>query len=332
MSAPMSAVRHPVLRALGPVHDRLLWYVLAAAALGLGLGDNATRLAPAVPVFLAGQVAGVALTLDVRRLVAVARRPAALVAALAVQWSVLPLAGIGLSHLASAPRLGVGTVIAAASPAEITSALVAVLAGGSGEVAVALMVGSLTLGTVLTPAWVATALGSGTRVGAGALIGELALCVALPLVVSLALRQRFAPALATRAGWCLDLSALSVVLVVVVAAGEARDLVGSPTVVEALGLCAALQAAGYASGAAVGRLLRLPRSTRRALLFPVGMREFGITATVALAVRPDAAAIAGIYGVLVMVSGPALAMRLRLGDRRRRATPRGRPSPEASPP
>ena len=307
-----------MLRALAPVHDRLLWYVIGAAALGMAAPRAAAALQGAVPVMLAGQVAGVALTLDARRLLALVRRPWPVLAAMLVQWTVVPLAGIGLGRAIGPGVVGDGAIICAAVPAEITSSLVAVLAAGSGELAISTMATSLVLGTLLTPVWIATGLGGGAHVDRAALIGELALAVALPLVASVALRSRV-PALARQATRCLDLAALSVVLVVFVAAGSARDIVASLSLLGALGVCAALQAVGYGTGLALARTLRLRRPEARALIFPIGMREFGIATAVALAVAPRSAAVAGIYGVMVMVTGPALAMWLRVGGRGRPA-------------
>lgn len=313
-----------VTRLLAPIHDRLVLYVLTASAVGLLVPDTVRHLAPAVPVFLAGQVAGVALTLEVRHLVGVLRRPLRVLAPLAVQWTVVPAVGLGLAHVAPSAQVADGLVITAASPAEITSALVAVVAGGSGEVGITLMVASIASATLLTPAWVQIGLGSAANVGPGPLVGELALCVALPLAASLAARHRL-PALAGQAGRCLDIAAVSVVLVVGIAAAQARDLVTTPQIGMAVVLCLALLVTGYLAGAGIGRLLRVERRIRRAVLFPVGMREFGIAATVALAVRPEAAAIAGVYGILVMLTGPALAGRLRRRDRRHRPALAGTP-------
>ncbi|HEY6378744.1 MAG TPA: bile acid:sodium symporter [Candidatus Dormibacteraeota bacterium] len=329
MSAPAPAAgstvrrRQSSLGALGPLHDRLLWYVLLAAALGLAWPAGAARLEGAVPLMLAGQVAGVTLTLTARQLLRSVRRPRPVLVALAVQWLVIAPAGIAFGRLLGGGTVGTGVVICAVVPAEITSSLVAVLAGGSGEVGILVMAGSLALGTVLTPLLVTLGVGGSAHVDAAALTLELALCVALPLVVGVALRTRI-NGLAAQGARCLDLAAISVVLVVFVAAGTARDLIGSLALLGAAGACLVLQAMSYGIGLGVGRLLRLPRAVGRAVLFPMGMREFGIATAVALSVAPGSTAVAGVYGILVMVTGPALAMRLR-HSARRAAEPSRRP-------
>lgn len=315
MSALSASAVRWLVRRHGALHERLLLYVVVAAVAGIVASPWATALNGTVPILLGGQVAGVALTLTARRLVGALRRPVPLLAALVVHWGVLAPLGIGLGHLIGTNPVGTGVLICAVCPAEITSSLVGVLAGGSGATAVSLMAATLLTGTVLTPLWVRTGL-NGASVDARALLVELALCVAMPLVVGVTVRTRV-PAMAGQAARCLDLAAVSVVLVVFVAAGSARDVVLSRALPGAVAACLLLQAACYAAGTAVGVVLRLPTATRRAVLFPLGMREFGVATAVALTVAPSAAGVAGIYGILVMVTGPALAQRLR----RRRRTP-----------
>lgn len=295
---------------LAPMHDRLPLYVIAAGVLGVVFNGVAARIDGAVPVLLAGQVAGVALTLTAPQLLRVARAPRCVVAAMAVQWSVVPLAGIGIARLSSDPTVHDGILITAAAPAEITSALVALLAGGGAAVALSSMAASLTLGTVLTPAWIGAGLGASARVDRAGLIAELALSVALPLVVCVALRTRV-PRLAAQGARALDLAAICVVLVVFVSAGRVRPLLGSATLAVTVGLCLLLLAAHLTAGWLCGEALHLGLADRHAILFPVGMREFGVAAAVAFAVAPASAAVAGVYGVLLMVAGPVLARLLR---------------------
>src|SRR5207245_2921064 len=107
------------------------------------------------------------------------------------------------------------------------------------------------------------------------------------------------------------LAAVSVVVVVFISAGRIRPLLGSAAFGVAVGLCALLLAAQFAAGWLCGALLRMSAPERRAVLFPVGMREFGVAAAVAFAVAPSSAAVAGVYGVLLMVAGPVLARLLR---------------------
>jgi bile acid:Na+ symporter, BASS family len=306
---PMT-IRNRVAGFAGPIHDRLIVYAAVAVAAGLLLPNVAARLAGGVPYMLGGQVLGVAVTLTLGRFAAVARRPLPVLLALAAQWTVLPLAGVGLFNVISDPTLRNGALIVAVAPAEITSALVALLAAGSGAVAITCMAGSLALGTVLTPLWVSAVLGPAAHVDRLALIAELALSVAVPLVVGVSLRTRW-PGLHRLRSRALDLSAVCVVLVVFVSVGSARAFVLSASLLPCIGLCAVLLVIGYGLGLALAWPWRHHAHLWRALVFPVGMREFGIAAAVALVVSPGAVGVAGVYGAMLMTTAPALARRLR---------------------
>jgi BASS family bile acid:Na+ symporter len=303
-------IRARVASAAGPIHDRLIVYVAAAVAAGLLLPSVANRLSGGVSYMLGGQVLGVALTLRFGQFAVVARRPLPVVLALAVQWTVLPLAGVGLFNVISDPTLRNGALIVAVAPAEISSALVALLAAGSGAVAITCMVGSLALGTVLTPLWVGTVLGPGSHLDRPALIAELTLSVAVPLFVGVSLRTWW-PGLHRLRSRALDLSAACVVLIVFVSVGSARAFVLSASLLPCIGWCAVLLLIGYGVGLALAWPWRHHAHLWRALVFPVGMREFGVAAAVALAVSPGAVGVAGVYGAMLMITAPALARLLR---------------------
>src|SRR2546428_2665720 len=122
---------HAAVRYAGPLHDRLVVYVVIAAVAGILLPDLAGWMSGAVPVMLAGQVAGVALTLTVRQFAGVARSPVPVLAALLAQWTLVPAAGLLLAHLGGDTVLNDGLIVTAVAPAAITSSLVAILGGGS---------------------------------------------------------------------------------------------------------------------------------------------------------------------------------------------------------
>jgi BASS family bile acid:Na+ symporter len=306
----LMTLRDRIASFAGPIHDRLIVYAAVAVAAGLLLPSVAARLSGGVPYMLGGQVLGVAMTLTLGQFAVVARRPLPVVLALAVQWTVLPLAGIGLFNVISDPTLRNGALIVAVAPAEIGSALVALLAAGSGAVAITCVVGSLALGTVLTPLWVGAVLGPGAHIDRPALIAELTLSVAVPLFVGVSLRT-WCPGLPRLRSRALDLSAVCVVLIVFVSVGSARAFVLSASLLPCIGLCAVLLLIGFGVGLALAWPWRHEAHLGRALLFPVGMREFGIAAAVALAVSPGAVGVAGVYGAMLMTTAPALARRLR---------------------
>lgn len=300
--------------------DNLLPWVIAAAAAAMLVPGVARALRPTVLPALAVMVFGVGVTVTPTDLRAAGRRPLVVVVALAVGWTAVPAAGIALAKLSNDPTVAHGIEITAFAPAEITSVLMVMLAGGSVALGAAVMASSLLTGAVLTPLWVRWALGSSAHVSTGGLIVELALGVALPFVAALAVSgsTRVPRRLLTRGA---DLSAAAVVYVVFAGTGDARHVVASGRIVVAMLLCLALVVAGAAAGRAAGILARATGADAAAVLYPVAMREFGLATSVATLVAPPSAAIAALYGIILMIVTPVVAGRTRSSSRRPRRNP-----------
>lgn len=305
-------------RILHPVRHRLLPWVLVAAAVGIAVPVVSTSIAFLVPLFLAGQVFGVAVNLTPAELRAAARRWKLVLGALAVQWTVLPGLGFLLHAIAPGHLMAAGILICAISPSEITSPLMATLAGGDAAVATTCMAGSLALSTGLVPLWLQLGFRGAGQYSPIHLASELALSVLVPLVIGVAVRSRF-PAVARWRHHFLDFSASCLVLVVLAGVGQARGVLLSTEVVPVALLSAALLVGGGAAGWGLGRVLGLGHGLARAVGFPVAIREFGVAIAVALAVAPPAAAVGGIYGILMVGGAGTLASRM---GRRSRAEAR----------
>ncbi len=274
---------------------------MLAVAIGLALPATSAAMVPNVPVLLAGQVLGVSLNLTPTDFRAAARRVHLVGAALLLQWTVLPGLAVVVSRAIPSRELASGMVICAVAPAEITSGLMAAVAGGDAALATSIMAGSLALATILVPVWLGVSLGGTARFNPLSLVGELSLSVLVPLVAGVVLRFRF-PGLARYRHHFLDLSAACLVLVVLAGMGPARPALLSATLLPIVLLAGAVLLTGGALGWGLGRALSLPRRTATAVGFPVAIREFGVAIAVAVAVLPRAAAVAGVYGIL-MVAG-----------------------------
>jgi BASS family bile acid:Na+ symporter len=299
----MTHLRHWRLaaRALHPVRHRLLPWVVLAVGVGLAVPRASGTMVPVVPVLLAGQVLGVSLSLTPADFRAAARRVHLVGAALLLEWTVLPGLAVLSSRVIPSRELASGVVICAIAPAEITSGLMAAVAGGDAALATSIMAGSLALATVLVPLWLGVALGGTARFAPLPLVGELGLSVLAPLLAGVLLRARF-PRLARHRHLFLDLSAACLVVVVLAGMGPARPALFSAKFLPIVLLAAAVLLAGGALGWGLGRTLYLPHRTATAVGFPVAIREFGVAIAVAVAVLPRAAAVAGVYGIL-MVAG-----------------------------
>ncbi|MDA8331711.1 MAG: bile acid:sodium symporter [Candidatus Dormibacteraeota bacterium] len=304
-----------VVGTLHPVRHRLLPWVLVAAFVGVLLPRSTSALNPLVPVFLAGQVLGVALNLTPFEVRAAGRQLPLIGAALLCQWTLLPAFGLALHLLAPTPVLAAGILICSIAPAEITSGLMATLAGGDTAIATACMAGSLALSVALTPLWLEVGLGARAHFDAMSLTFELVLSVLLPLVVGVSLRAVL-PGLARWRHQFLDLSAFCLVLVVLAGTASARQVLLSSSILVALGLVIGLLCWGGVVGFGLGRVLRLPHRRAAAVGFPIGIREFGVAIAVSVAVRPGASAVGGVYGIVMVAVAGTLAS--HLGRRRER--------------
>jgi predicted Na+-dependent transporter len=197
-----------------------------------------------------------------------------------------------------------GVLALGLAPTEVAAVGLVALAGADAVLALAVVAGSLVVSAALGPVLLA-ALGGSADVDLGPLLGSFALVVIVPLAAGLAARA-LRPGLAGAEPEYAAGSSLVVAALVYAALSGTADGDGS------LGT-AALGGAAFlaASGALAAALLR--RAPDPAPAFCVGMRDFAVAAALATeAFGPGAAVVAGIYGVMMLIAGAALAARVRV--------------------
>jgi predicted Na+-dependent transporter len=289
--------------------------VLAAAVLGLSVQRPLAWLAArqGIDVLLALLVFVTAVTISpaaLRRLSSVWH---SLLAALAVGVTVLPALAWAVSLLVAAGPLRDGVLTVGLAPCEIASVATTAMAGGEAALSAGVLIGS-TVAAVVFAGPVLRLEAGHASVRPGGVIASLALVVALPLAAGIALRAgvpspRFARVLATtraeRAAAAVALAAVAALVALI--AAEVRLSARYAVVAVALLI--------FLAGTAVcGRLLGLGSrpEAASALLLTTSMRDFAIAAGLATAAfGPAAAAPLGLYGILVLVWGTAVAGRLR---------------------
>jgi predicted Na+-dependent transporter len=303
--------------------------VLAAAVLGLSARRPLAWLAgrEGINVLLAVLVFATAVTIEpaALRRAAAAWRP--LLAALGAGIAVLPPLSWAVSLLVAAGPLRDGVMAVGLAPCEIASIATTAMAGGEAALSAGVLIGS----TVITVAFAGSVLSleaGHASVSPGGIAANLALVVALPLAVGIALRagqldtasravgltpradgRSVSSALATaRAQRAASATAVfAVAALVALIAAEVRLSARYAAVGAALVLF-------LAGSALAGRLLgaRSDRPVAAALLLTTSMRDFAIAAGLAAAAfGPAAAAPLGLYGILVLVWGTAVAGFLR---------------------
>lgn len=287
--------------------------VLAAVAIGLSAARPLAWLADrqGINVLLAVLVFATAVSIEPAALGRLACAWRSLLVALATGITVLPALSWAVSRMVAAGSLRDGVMAVGLAPCEIASVATTAMAGGEAAVAAGVLIGSTVAAVALAGPVLALEAGHAGVSPAG-IIASLALVVALPLAAGIALRAWVPPAArvlererSERAAAALALFCVAALVALI--AAEVHLSVRYAAVAGALIV--------FLAGSAVaGRLLgvRSGPGAATALLLTTSMRDFAIAAGLAAsAFGPAAAAPLGLYGVLVLVWGTAVAGVLR---------------------
>ena len=300
-----------------------LLLVLAAAIIGLCVQPPLAWLAnhQGINVLLAVLVFATALTIEPAALARIAPAWRSLTGALAAGITVLPALSWTVSLLAGAGPLRDGIMTIGLAPCEIASVATTAMAGGEAVLSAGVLIGS-TVTTVLLAGPILTLEAGHADVSPSGIIANLALVVALPLVAGVTVRAKVPPA--ARAGQPAARTAMIAVAALVA-------LIAAEVHLSARYLSVALALVVFLAGSAVlGRFLGFGarRPARASLLLTTSMRDFAIAAGVATAAFGTAAAAPlGLYGILVLVWGTAVAGILRQRDARNAPPPPPGPAP-----
>jgi predicted Na+-dependent transporter len=263
-----------------------------------------------VDVLLGVLVLVTALDIDPRQLLAVAARWRTVLMLALVPLLALASGGWVLAQLVhGATREGV--LALGLSPTEVASVGLIGLLGGAAELGIAVLAVSLVLSAVAGPPALAVLGGAGHAAHVLPLLARFGLVVMLPLVVGL-LARGARPELARHEAELSVASSVAVVLLVYASLSDAHggDLASAALVSAAfLALSAAL---------AVGAVRAFGQHFDRSLALAIGMRDFAVAAALAAgAFGTGAAHVAGVYGVLMLLTGATVTAVARRRVRRR---------------
>ncbi len=276
---------------------------LALLATAVGVLAPARQVAVRSDVILAALVLLTALGIDSRELVALRPRWRVLLALSLGPFVVLGLAAWGLSRAFSGPVRD-GVLALGFSSTEVAMVGLVALAGAEAAVALGALAGSLVVSALAGPIAASVLGGAAAPTGTLQLLGRFALIVLVPLAVGVAIRAAVPPSRRAKP----ELAAGSSVMVALLVYAALSGATGR------LALTTAAAAAFLVTGLLVGVAwwLLAPRDVRPAGAFAVGGRDFAVAATLAAqAFGPAAGAVAGIYGVLVLIAGALSATALR---------------------
>jgi len=303
------SARSRVARIIGTYPELLL--VVVAASVGLAVTGPVrwTDDHQGINVLLFILVFATAVTVSPDSLRHVLSTWRQLLAALALGITVLPALSWLASRLVSAGQLRNGIMVVGIAPCEIASVATTAMAGGAAALSAAVLIGS-TLLTIAFAGLILSFIAHDAHIDAMHVLTNLVIVVGIPLTlgVLLAATNRLRPRIITVAERIAVGSLAGLVLLV---AGEVHlgaDYVGVLlAVVIIVGVSALL-------GSAIG--CKASRETSTSLLLTMSMRDFAIAAGLAAtAFGPQAVAPLGLYGVLVIFWGTAVAgfLRSRVG-------------------
>jgi BASS family bile acid:Na+ symporter len=207
-----------------------------------------------------------------------------------------------------------GLLAVGLSSSEVASVGLTALAGADATIALGAVTGSLVLAALLGPVAIGALAGHSGHGGAGHLLIRFALVVIVPLAAGVAVRS--IPAAARRLEARDDerdgIAALAVAALVYAALSGTRGAHG----LAAAALASALFLAVSAGFGAAWRRRRAGGVTAVPGALAIAMRDFAVAAALASqAFGNRAAAVPGVYGVLMLLAGSAFVARTRRATR-----------------
>jgi predicted Na+-dependent transporter len=281
--------------------------VLVAALIGLSVQRPLGWLTShqGINFGLAVLVFATAVTIEpaeLRRLGSSWRR---LAAVLVVGITVLPGLSWSVSRLVAPGSLRDGILTVGLAPCEIASVATTAMAGGEAAFAAGVLIGS-TIATVALSGLILGFEAGSASIDPLHILVNLLLVVAVPLGIGLTLRALIPIGPRTERAAMVTVTVVVACLVALIAA----EIQLSSRYVSVAGALVVFLASSACIGWLLGRGTRSPVSS--ATLLTTSMRDFAIAAGLAAAAfGPAAAAPLGLYGILVLVWGTAVAGTLR---------------------
>lgn len=266
-----------------------------------------------VSVMLGVIMLGMGLTLgldDFRRVLAMPRR---IVAGAVLQFTVMPLAGLGFALLFGLEQgLAVGLVLVACCPGGTASNVVAYLARANVALSVSMTMCSTLIAILLTPVLTDWLGGVFIVIDRWSLLQNMIAIVLVPVVAGVALNTLL-PDITRRIATVSPLvSVIAVVLIVGAIMGNSKPQIMEHAGVLLLAILM-LHLTGFALGYVVPRMLRFDEDDCRTISIEVGMQNSGLGASLAstpsfagqfssvsqAALAPVPSAISSVYHVVI---------------------------------
>lgn len=268
---------------------------------------------PLISVMLGVIMLGMGLTLTLEDFRKVLAMPRCVAAGVALQFTVMPLAGVLAAWAFGLEQgLAVGIILVACCPGGTASNVVAYLARANVALSVAMTLCSTLVAIVATPLLTGWLGGVYVEIDQWSLFRSMVAIVLIPVVAGVLLNTLFPRAMQRVAVWSPLVSILAIVLIVGAIVGNSKALIIEHAGVLLLAVFV-LHATGFALGWLVPRLLGFGPEEQRTISIEVGMQNSGLGASLAAlpsfaaqfanplqaALAPVPSAISSVYHVVI---------------------------------
>ena len=285
--------------------------VLAVALLALAFPTVFQQVRPTVINYLLGVVMfGMGLTLNLQDFKIVFSRPKDVVIGCLAQFTVMPLLAWTLARAFQLDEaLALGVVLVGCCPGGTASNVITYLAKGDLALSVGMTGVSTLLAPFLTPLLTWALAGKSVDVNVASMFLSILWVVILPIVVGLLVKWMWPKFTEKTIDYLPAFSSIAIALIVaiIISANATKLLAGGLLIVIVVMLH---NICGLSLGYAIGRLLRLSDSKKRAISIEVGMQNSGLAsslATIHFAAYPLATIPGAIFSVWHNISGAAVA-------------------------
>lgn len=285
--------------------------VLAVALLALAFPTVFQQVRPTVINYLLGVVMfGMGLTLNLQDFKIVFSRPKDVVIGCLAQFTVMPLLAWTLARAFQLDEaLALGVVLVGCCPGGTASNVITYLAKGDLALSVGMTGVSTLLAPFLTPLLTWALAGKSVDVNVASMFLSILWVVILPIVVGLLVKWMWPKFTEKTIDYLPAFSSIAIALIVaiIISANATKLLAGGLLIVIVVMLH---NICGLSLGYAIGRLLRLSGSKKRAISIEVGMQNSGLAsslATIHFAAYPLATIPGAIFSVWHNISGAAVA-------------------------
>jgi len=266
-----------------------IWTVLGTAWawflpqhwLWVGDGSIAPFGQPLISVLLGVIMLGMGLTLSLTDFARVLTMPRCVAGGIALQFTVMPLAGVTLAAAFELETgLAVGLILVSCCPGGTASNVVTYLARANLALSVTMTMASTLVAIALTPILTGWLAGYFIEIDRWSLFREMIVIVLLPVIAGILLNTLF-PRITRNVATVSPL--LSVLVVVVIVAGiiaKSRALIAEHAGALLLAVLL-LHLVGFALGFLITRLIGFGREEQRTISIEVGMQNSGLGASLA---------------------------------------------------